>query len=86
MSKLVMALVLAAACGSQAVTPAAPAANESCAPNGFPRPAGMSEGCEVVVGACCYKSQTDACVAAKCPSERCITLDSYPSQIQCQQP
>ena len=57
--------------------------SETCGPNGFPRLDGTPEGCEVVVGACCYHASADACAAAHCPLGACLVLESYPGQIQC---
>lgn len=34
----------------------------------------------------CYATQAEACAAADCPAERCLLLDSYPAQVQCEPP
>jgi hypothetical protein len=45
---------------------------------------GIPEDCEVRVDGQCYATETEACAAANCPAERCIILESYPGQVDCQ--
>ncbi len=44
----------------------------------------IAENCEVRYEDVCYPSGTEACAAANCPAERCIILESYPGQVECQ--
>lgn len=78
--RLVLAFVLV---GCGASTPAASTTSEpaGCTPRGTGEP---PEGCEIVVGECCYREQADACAAAGCAEGACLLLESYPAQVQCQ--
>jgi len=45
---------------------------------------GIPDGCEVRFEGQCYASATEACAAAECPAPRCLILESYPGQVQCE--
>ncbi|MBW2461141.1 MAG: hypothetical protein JRH11_05810 [Deltaproteobacteria bacterium] len=45
---------------------------------------GMPEDCEVRYDGQCYMTSAAACAAASCPIERCLILESYPGQVECQ--
>ncbi len=44
----------------------------------------VPEDCEIRVDGECYSSEAEACDAAGCPPERCLILESYPGQVDCQ--
>lgn len=45
---------------------------------------GIPDDCEIRVGEQCYATQAEACAAASCPEDRCLILETYPGQIECQ--
>lgn len=47
---------------------------------------GPPANCEARVGDTCYATNAEACAAIDCPTDRCLILDSYPAQVQCQPP
>ncbi|MBN8612756.1 MAG: hypothetical protein J0L92_19330 [Deltaproteobacteria bacterium] len=74
---IIVSALLLGACGG---SPAHTDSPTGCVPRGSGAP---PEGCEIVVGQCCYRVSTDACAAAGCTG-RCLILESYPGQVQCE--
>lgn len=46
---------------------------------------GVPDNCEVRVDGVCYPTDAEGCEAAGCPADRCIILESYPGQVQCEE-
>lgn len=80
---LIGTLVLLSVVGCGGATASGPGGADACGPNGFPRPEGLAEGCEITVGTCCYHAKDDACAAANCPSAACTVVRTYPGQVEC---
>lgn len=51
---------------------------------GGPSAGGIPDDCEVRYDGQCYMTSAEACAAASCPSERCLILETYPGQVECE--